>query len=100
VPEVTRYQYSAGCPWLQISCPRWHFLTTAIEASFSNRFGWYARAGAEWLVYCIVRFDDVIDALRELDGKPDSVEGIQRRRRDRRRGGDSEDGPTGRGNWF
>jgi hypothetical protein len=36
---------------------------------------------------CIVRFDDVIDALRELDGKPDSVEGIQRRRRDRRRGG-------------
>ena len=49
---------------------------------------------------CIVRFDDVIDALRELDGKPDSVEGIQRRRRDRRRGGDSEDGPTGRGNWF
>ena len=50
VPEVTRYQYSAGCPWLQISCPRWHFLTTAIEASFSNRFGWYARAGAEWLV--------------------------------------------------
>ena len=75
-------------------------LTTAIEASFSNRFGWYARAGAEWLVYCIVRFDDVIDALRELDGKPDSVEGIRRRRRDRRRGGDSEDGPTGRGNWF
>jgi hypothetical protein len=49
---------------------------------------------------CIVRFDDVIEALRELDGKPDSVEGIQRRRRDRRRGGDSEDGPTGRGNWF
>jgi len=49
---------------------------------------------------CIVRFDDVIDALRELDGKPDSVEGIQRRRRDRRRGGDSEDGPTGRGSWF
>jgi hypothetical protein len=49
VPEVTRYQYAAGCPWLQISCPRWHFLTTAIEASFSNRFGWYARAGAEWL---------------------------------------------------
>jgi hypothetical protein len=49
---------------------------------------------------CIVRFDDVIDALRDLDGKPDSVEGIQRRRRDRRRGGDSEDGPTGRGNWF
>ena len=100
MPEVTRYQYSAGCPWLQISCPRWHFLTTAIEASFSNRFGWYARAGAEWLVYCIVRFDDVIDALRELDGKPDSVEGIQRRRRDRRRGGDSEDGPTGCDNWF
>jgi hypothetical protein len=52
---------------------------------------------------CVVRFDDVIDALRDLDGKPDDIGGVergQRRRRDRRRGGDSEDGPTGSGNWF
>jgi hypothetical protein len=52
---------------------------------------------------CVVPFDDVIDALRELDGKRDDVggvEGAQRRRRDRHRGGDSEDGPMGSGNWF
>jgi hypothetical protein len=52
---------------------------------------------------CVVRFDDVIDALRELDGKPDDfggVEGTRRGRRDRHRGGDPEDGSTGSGNWF
>jgi hypothetical protein len=52
---------------------------------------------------CVVGFDDVIDALRELDGKPNDiggVEGAQQRRRDRRRGGDSEGGSTGSGNWF
>jgi len=50
----------------------------------------------------VVRFDDVIDALRELDENPDAIggAGAQRKRRDRHFGGGSEDGCTGSGNWF
>jgi hypothetical protein len=53
--------------------------------------------GSDW----VVRFDDVIDALQELDEKPDDqdgrgIEGSQRGHR----GGGPEEGPTGSGNWF
>jgi hypothetical protein len=51
----------------------------------------------------VVRFDDVIDALQELDGKADDIGRIgepQRRRRGSQRGGDPEEGPTGSGNWY
>jgi hypothetical protein len=50
----------------------------------------------------VVRFDEVIDALQELDGKADDIgrmEGPQRRRRGSH-GGDPEEGPTGSGNWY
>jgi hypothetical protein len=49
----------------------------------------------------VVRFDDVIDALRDLDRKPEDIggeRGSNRGRRVRRRGGDPEDGSTGGGN--
>jgi len=52
---------------------------------------------------CAVPLDGVIDALRKLDSKPDDIDGVEgtrRRRRDRHRGGDPEDGLTGSGNWF
>jgi hypothetical protein len=50
----------------------------------------------------VVRFDDVIDALRELDEKPNYIGSgaPQQKGRDRHFGGGSEDGPTGSGNWF
>jgi len=50
----------------------------------------------------VVRFDDVIDALRDLDRQPEDIgigRGSHRRRRVRHRGGDPEDGSTGGGNW-
>ena len=54
---------------------------------------------------CVVPFDDVIDALQELDEKSDGgdsggIEGSQPGHRDRHRGGDQEKGPTGSGNWY
>lgn len=53
---------------------------------------------------CVVRFDDVIDALQELDEKSDGdsggIEGSQPTHRDRNRGGDQEQGPTGSGIWY
>jgi hypothetical protein len=50
----------------------------------------------------VVRFDDVIDALRKLDegSAEHSSNRLQPERRIRRRGNDSEDGPTGTGNWL
>jgi len=51
----------------------------------------------------VVRFDEVIDALQELDGKADDtgrIEEPQRKRRRSQRGGDPEGGPTGSGNWY
>lgn len=51
----------------------------------------------------VVRFDEVIDALQELDGKADdtgSIEEPQRKRRRSQRGDDPESGPTGSGNWY
>jgi hypothetical protein len=54
---------------------------------------------------CVVPFDDVIDALQELDEKSDGgdsggIEGSQPGHRDRHRGGDQEKGPTGSGIWY
>src|SRR5258706_9739836 len=48
----------------------------------------------------VVKFDEVIDALQELDGKADDIGGMekpQRRRRGPDRGGNTEEGPAGRG---
>jgi hypothetical protein len=50
----------------------------------------------------VIRFDDVIDALRDLDSKPPDIDigrGSRRRRRARDRGGAPEDGSMGGGNW-
>jgi hypothetical protein len=52
----------------------------------------------------IVKFDEVIDALQELDGKADDIGGMekpQRRRRGPDRGGNpEEEGPAGSGYWY
>jgi hypothetical protein len=50
----------------------------------------------------VVRFDDVIDALRKLDegSEEHSSNRLQPERRVRRRGSGSGDGPTGNGNWL
>jgi hypothetical protein len=51
----------------------------------------------------VVKFDDVIDALQELDGKADDIGGMekpQRRRRGPDRGGNPEEGPAGSGYWY
>jgi hypothetical protein len=51
----------------------------------------------------VVKFDEVIDALQELDGKADDIGGTekpQRRRRDPDRGGNPEEGPAGSGYWY
>jgi hypothetical protein len=45
----------------------------------------------------VVRFDEVIDALQELDGKADDIGRMEQPPR-RRRG--SHGDPTGSGNWF
>lgn len=50
----------------------------------------------------VVRFDEVIDALRDLDQKPKDIgtaKGSRRRHRAQGRGGDPEDGSMGGGNW-
>ena len=50
----------------------------------------------------VVRFDEVIDALQELDGKADDIGRIgepQRKRRGSQRSGNSEGGPSGSSNW-
>jgi hypothetical protein len=54
------------------------------------------------LAGCAVPFDDVIDALRELDCRcRDDVVGVDEapHKGGRHSGGDSEDGPKGGGNW-
>jgi hypothetical protein len=51
----------------------------------------------------IVKFDEVIDALQELDGKADDIGGMekpQRRSRGPDRGGNPEEGPAGSGYWY
>ena len=51
----------------------------------------------------VVKFDEVIDALQELDGKANDIGGTekpQRRRRDPDRGGNPEEGPAGSGYWY
>ena len=50
----------------------------------------------------VVRFDDVIDALRQLDEGPSDHGNrrLKQKQRDRRRGSDSEDDPIGSGNWL
>jgi hypothetical protein len=51
----------------------------------------------------IVKFDEVIDALQELDGKANDIGGTekpQRRRRGPDRGSDPEEGPSGTGFWY
>jgi hypothetical protein len=50
----------------------------------------------------VVKFDEVIDALQELDGNAGDIgmEEPQRRHRGPGRGGDPEEGPTGTGFWY
>jgi hypothetical protein len=51
----------------------------------------------------VVKFDEVIDALQELDGKANDIGGTekpQRRRRGPDRGGNPEEGPAGSGYWY
>jgi hypothetical protein len=50
----------------------------------------------------IVKFDEVIDALQELDGKADDigVEGPQRTHRGPGHGSDPGEGPSGTGFWY
>jgi hypothetical protein len=50
----------------------------------------------------VVKFDEVIDALQELDGKANigGMEKPQRRRRGPDRGGNPEEGPAGSGYWY
>jgi hypothetical protein len=51
---------------------------------------------------CVVKFDEVIDALQELDGKAGDIgmEEPQRRHRGPDRGSDPEEGPSGTGFWY
>ena len=50
----------------------------------------------------VVKFDEVIDALQELDGKAGDIgmEEPQRRYRGPDRGSDPEEGPSGTGFWY
>ena len=50
----------------------------------------------------VVKFDEVIDALQELDGKAGDIgiEEPQRRHRGPDRGSDPEEGPSGTGFWY
>jgi hypothetical protein len=51
----------------------------------------------------VVKFDEVIDALQELDGNADDIDRMEKPRRSRAgpdRGGDPEEGPTGSGFWY
>ena len=50
----------------------------------------------------VVKFDEVIDALQELDGKAGDIgmEEPQRRHRGPHRGSDPEEGPSGTGFWY
>jgi hypothetical protein len=50
----------------------------------------------------IVKFDEVIDALQELDGKAGDIgmEEPRRRHRGPDRGSDPEEGPSGTGFWY
>src|SRR5258707_4189033 len=50
----------------------------------------------------VVKFDEVIDALQELDGKAGDVgvEEPRRRHRDPGRGNDPQEGPSGTGFWY
>ncbi len=50
----------------------------------------------------VVKFDEVIDALQELDGKADDIgmEEPRRRHRGPDRGSDPEEGPSGTGFWY
>ena len=50
----------------------------------------------------VVKFDEVIDALQELDGKAGDVgmEEPRRRHRGPDRGSDPEEGPSGTGFWY
>jgi hypothetical protein len=50
----------------------------------------------------VVKFDEVIDALQELDGQAGDIgmEEPQRRHRGPDRGSDPEEGPSGTGFWY
>src|SRR5258705_11310122 len=51
----------------------------------------------------VVKFDEVIDALQELDGKANDIGGMekpQRRRRGPDRAGNPEEGQAGSGYWY
>ncbi len=50
----------------------------------------------------VVKFDEVIDALQELDGKAGDIgmEEPRRRHRGPDRGSDPEEGPSGTGFWY
>ena len=50
----------------------------------------------------VVKFDEVIDALQELDGKADDIgmEEPRRRHHGPDRGSDPEEGPSGTGFWY
>src|SRR6202171_5303993 len=50
----------------------------------------------------VVKFDEVIDALQELDGNAGDIgmEEPQRRHRGPDRGSDPEEGPSGTGFWY
>ena len=51
----------------------------------------------------VVKFDEVIDALQELDGKADDIDRMEKpqlRRRGPDRGGNPEEGPVGSGYWY
>src|SRR5258708_4418255 len=51
----------------------------------------------------VVKFDDMIDALQELDGKADEIGGMEKPQRTHPgpdRGGNPEEGPAGSGYWY
>ncbi|MEH2483671.1 hypothetical protein V1282_007028 [Nitrobacteraceae bacterium AZCC 2146] len=51
----------------------------------------------------VVKFDEVIDALQELDGNANDIGGTEKPQRWRRgpdRGGNPEEGPAGSGYWY